>query len=158
MTLVKFSPFRRNHLDRWHTRPSIDSLWSEVNDLFDHFQSGTAKTSSTFGFVPAVDIKESEKEITLHAELPGLTEKDVELTIHDGVLTIKGEKKYETKKENENNFVVERSFGTFSRSFALPTEVEEEKVQAKFAKGVLNVTLPKSTTVTSQKKITIQGE
>ena len=93
MTLVKFSPFRKQGLDRVGVDPSFGSLWSEVNDLFNHFQTGVSSSSQAMGFVPAIDVKETPKALLLHAELPGLSEQDVDVSIHEGVLTLKGEKK-----------------------------------------------------------------
>jgi HSP20 family protein len=93
---------------------------------------------------PAIDVSENEKEITLTAELPGLEEKDVDLTIRDGVLTLKGEKKYEHKEEKEDTHVMERRYGSFQRMMPLPDSVDEAKIEAKFDKGVLTVTMPKT--------------
>ena len=89
------------------------------------------------------DIGEGEKAIEIAAEMPGMDEDDVELTLSDGLLTIKGEKKAESKKEDKNYYLAERRYGAFQRSFRLPDTVQEDKVKASFDKGVLKVTLPK---------------
>lgn len=97
------------------------------------------------GFVmPSIDLHEGETAYTLTAELPGLDEKDVELNVHDGVLTLKGEKRYEKASGEENARMVERHYGSFERSFTLPSSVDEAKIDAKFDKGVLKVTMPKN--------------
>jgi HSP20 family protein len=93
---------------------------------------------------PAVDLSEDENEITVKAELPGLEAKDVELTLDQGVLTIRGEKKFEGEEKKENYHRIERSYGSFVRSVPLPRAVKSDKVKAKFDKGVLTVTMPKA--------------
>lgn len=93
---------------------------------------------------PAVDVSEDGKEVTVKAELPGLEAKDVELTLESGVLTIRGEKKFEGEEKKENYHRIERSYGSFVRAVPLPREVKSDKVKAKFDKGVLTVTMPKA--------------
>ncbi|HBR06435.1 MAG TPA: Hsp20/alpha crystallin family protein [Desulfovibrio sp.] len=93
---------------------------------------------------PAVDVSEDDKEVTVKAELPGLEAKDVELTLESGVLTIRGEKKFEGEEKKENYHRIERSYGSFVRAVPLPREVKSDKVKAKFDKGVLTVTMPKA--------------
>ena len=92
---------------------------------------------------PAIDVKETETGLAVTAELPGMTEQDVELSIDDDVLTIKGEKKSESTKEEKGWHVQERSYGSFVRTLQLPFSPKPEDVTAEFAKGVLNVTVPK---------------
>ena len=92
---------------------------------------------------PDVNIAESESAYHITAELPGLDEKDIELLLSDGVLTLKGEKKAEREDKNKDYHLTERRFGTFRRSFALPVDIDEQHVAAKFSKGVLSVKLPK---------------
>lgn len=105
---------------------------------------------------PAVDVSETDKEIAVTAELPGIEPKDVEITLDKGLLTIRGEKKFEEEEKKENYHRIERSYGSFTRSISLPAEVDESKVKAKFDKGVLNVTMQKSKTAKT-KKIPIQS-
>ncbi len=90
-----------------------------------------------------LDVKEDEKAYHVTAELPGLAEQDVEVTYDDGVLTIRGEKKAERDEQKETWHIVERSYGSFARQLALPPGIAEDKIEAKFEKGVLNVTMPK---------------
>jgi HSP20 family protein len=96
--------------------------------------------------MPRVDVSESENEYEVTAELPGIDEKDVELTLADNVLTIRGEKKVEReeKDKDKNYYMSERSFGSFRRAVPLPAEVDEDRVEANFKNGVLTVHLPKS--------------
>jgi HSP20 family protein len=118
--------------------------------------------TSTFDFKqPKVDVAETEKAFDITAELPGLDEKNVEVVLADGVLTIKGEKKEEKEEKDEakNYHLVERSYGSFQRSFSMPENVKENDISADFSKGVLKITLPKKkpgTSTNSQKKIKIK--
>jgi HSP20 family molecular chaperone IbpA len=90
-----------------------------------------------------IDVTENDEAITLTAELPGLAEEDVDLTVRDGVVTLKGEKKHERDEEKDNVHVTERSYGSFQRSMPVPDRVDASKISAKFDKGVLKVVMPK---------------
>jgi HSP20 family protein len=137
----------------------------EMDRLFDDFLGGLPTLSNlrqslpaTQGLTPALDVKETENELVVKADLPGIDEKDVQLTIQDGVLSMRGEKKSERKDERENYHLVERSYGSFQRSIRLPETVDEDKAVARFDKGVLTVTLPKRPEmVKAQKKIEIKS-
>ncbi len=136
---------------------------SEMDRLFDDFFVGVAALSNLRQNLPTaqvitpdLDVKETEK---VKADLPGIDEKDVQLTLQDGVLSIRGEKKSERKDERENYHLVERSYGSFQRAIRLPDTVDEDKVEARFDKGVLTVTLPKRPEmVKAQKKIEIKSK
>jgi len=142
--------------------------WRSFRDEMDRFFDGFAKRFSVPAFesfwsrggnlsVPAVDFTEDEKAYTVTAELPGIEEKDIDVTLNSGMLMIKGEKKQETEEKGKNYYLSERSYGSFQRSFALPEGVDEDKIAANFAKGVLTVTLPKSAEAQkSQKKIEVK--
>ena len=95
-------------------------------------------------FTPRVDVTEDNDNLYVHAEIPGVDKKDINVSVTDGVLTISGEKKNETRDENKNYFRIERTSGSFSRSFTLPTDVMTDKISAEYKDGVLNITLPKS--------------
>jgi HSP20 family protein len=95
-------------------------------------------------WVPSVDVSETEGEYQIKAELPEVKKEDVKVTVEDGVLTIQGERKHEKEEKGKKYHRVERSYGSFVRSFTLPDLVDEEKVKAEFKDGVLNVQLPKS--------------
>jgi HSP20 family protein len=112
-------------------------------DLFD-LESVRRAPAALGGSAPAVDVVEKENEYAISAELPGLDEKDVEVTVADGVLTLKGEKKEEREEKTKDYYLSERSFGSFRRSFRLPDDVDVAKIDASFRKGVLRLTLPKS--------------
>jgi HSP20 family protein len=99
---------------------------------------------------PAIDIAEKGTAYELTAELPGMDDKGIEVTVSDNVLSIKGEKKEEKEQKDKNYHLSERRYGSFQRSFDLPTGVDAAKIEAQFAKGVLTVTLPK--TAEAQKK------
>ena len=100
---------------------------------------------------PAVDVRESDTAYEVTAELPGLSKKDVKITFDNGVLTFKGERQLEESSDEGNVHRLERSYGSFSRSFVLPTEVETEKVDATFESGVLTIKLPKVERARSRK-------
>lgn len=133
------------------------SLRTEMDRLFDRFAGGFGMPSLGRMFdmapavrteftvpMPAVDVSEDAAGYTITAELPGLEEKDVEVTLRDDVLTIKGEKTAETEKTEKNTYLSERSYGAFQRAFVLPAGVDAEKITASVAKGVLTVMVPKT--------------
>jgi HSP20 family protein len=140
------------------------SLHREMNRLFDDVLRGTFGVPSREGqggqggtLMPHIDVSETDKELKIRAELPGVTEKDVEVTLNDDVLTIRGEKKVERTNEQENYHFVERSYGTFQRSLRVPYQVEPDQVQARFEHGVLTVTLPKSEQQQRSRRIQVQA-
>ena len=105
--------------------------------------------------MPAVDIYETEHDLTLKAELPGVDPKDIEARVEDGTLYLKGERKFEKESKKENYHRIERTYGSFMRSFALPTSVDADKVSAEYKDGVLTLTLPKKEEAKA-KTITVQ--
>lgn len=117
----------------------------EMDRMFDDFFGGTLRPAHAGwqAITPAVDIDETDKEMVVTAELPGVNEKDVEVNLAGDILTIKGEKKAEHEQKNGDSYYMERRFGSFSRSVRLPFEVKDEKVDAKFKDGVLTIHLPK---------------
>jgi HSP20 family protein len=111
------------------------------------------------GSAPAVDLVEKENAYDLHVELPGMDEKDVQLGIREDVLTISGEKKGETEEERRGYHFSERRFGAFRRSFRLPEDVDQDKIEASFRKGLLTITLPKNPEAAKgEKKIEVKAE
>jgi HSP20 family protein len=126
------------------------SLQREVDRLFDDFGRGFPTLSwPTFpsigkqDMMPSMDVTETDKEIELTAELPGLEEKDVQVNLADNVLTIRGEKKAEKEEKDKNYHLVERSYGSFERSIELPEGIDPAGIKASIAKGLLKVTVPK---------------
>jgi HSP20 family protein len=132
---------------RW--RPSRDLLGirDEMNRLFDNFFSGLPERRSGLlegEWAPSIDIAETDNEIVVTAELPGVDQKDVDITITDDVLTLKGEKKEEKEIKKENYHRIERSYGGFQRTVTLPTGVQADKAKATYKDGVLTVNVPKT--------------
>lgn len=143
-----FDSFFGRSLMRWPR-----SLFDWEPELFRGF-----RTRAPLIRAPQVDVRESDKEYVIEAELPGMSEKDVELVLKDDVLTLKGEKKSEREEEEEEYHIAERSWGAFERSFRLPEGVDRDKVSAKFKNGVLTVTLPKTEKARKEiKKIAIKS-
>ena len=130
----------------------LTALQRRMNRMFDDFFGDFGDlaagplgilTRTGASFMPRMDVSETDKDITITAELAGMDEKDVEVTLQDDVLTIKGEKKTERDEKDQRSFVSERSYGTFSRSIALPDGVETDSIDASFKRGVLTVRLTK---------------
>ena len=142
------------------------SLHREMNRLFDDVLRGAALPAAAGSqgqgevgtFVNAsMNVSETDKELRITAELPGVTEQDIDVSLDDDVLTIRGEKKLERNDEKENFHFVERSFGTFQRSLRLPYAVDPEQVRASFENGVLTVTVPKTGRQERSRRIQVQG-
>lgn len=122
------------------------SLQREIDRLFDDFTRGFPNFASVPGngkLMPMTDVTETDKEIEITAELPGLEDKDVQINLADNVLTIRGEKKSEKEQKDKNYRMVERSYGAFERSIELPEGVNADAIKASISKGVLTVTVPK---------------
>jgi len=135
----------------------------EINALFDNFFRGGFESepfeSRMGAFAPHIDVSESDKEIKVSAELPGMDEKDIDVLLQNNMLTVKGEKKEEKEDKGKDYYHMERSYGSFSRTIPLTVEVQSEKVAATFKKGVLTVILPKSEkAVKATKKVAIKAE
>lgn len=131
MALIKFEPLRE-----------LESLNNRIMRMFGDFPG---ITDMAFNFNPKVDISENEKNFIVEAEIPGVKKEDMKISLQENILTISGEKKTETSEKKEKNFYrSERSYGTFTRSFTLPEEVNPDKVDAKFENGVLRITLEKA--------------
>jgi HSP20 family protein len=130
-------------------------LRNQINRVFDDFwgESWLApRHEIAAGFWPQVDVTETDKEIKVSAEIPGVEAKDIDVSVEDGMLTIKGEKKYEREEKEKGQYRMERSYGSFQRSIELPAEVDESKAKAEFKKGVLRLTLPKRPGTQSRRK------
>lgn len=129
MSLVKWDPFRE--LNAFNER-----LGTFLGRGWDSPPSMTA-------WNPSVDVFENDNDVVFKAELPGMNAKDIEVKLENNVLIIKGERRFEKETDEKNYHRIEREYGTFSRSFALPTAVNADKVTAEFKDGILKVTLPK---------------
>jgi HSP20 family protein len=120
------------------------SLQERMNRIFDESYRGRQGAEDWMGgsWAPAVDIYEQNGNIVLQAELPGLDPKDVDVRVENNVLTLRGQRKLEENVKQDNYHRVERSYGSFTRSFTLPSQVDTEKIQASYKDGVLRLTLP----------------
>jgi HSP20 family protein len=155
-SIKKSVPVKREERD-------IFSLFrDEMNRLFDNFFRGfeIEPFETRLGtFSPSVNVVEDEKEIRVSAELPGINEKDIDVSLSRDSLTIRGEKKEEKEDKGKNYYRMERSYGSFTRTIPLPTEIDTDKVKAQFKKGILTVTLPKTAkAIKETKKIPVKAE
>jgi HSP20 family protein len=133
VTIVRWEPFRE-----------LSSLQTEMNRLFNAaFDTPTGGNGGTRRWTPAMDLLETEEHFVLRADLPGMTESDVNIELEDNVLTVSGERQAEHEDKREGFYRVERAFGTFSRSLTLPKGIDGESVRAAFHNGVLEVRIPK---------------
>jgi HSP20 family protein len=133
-------------LIRWEPAREINSLQQEMNRLFNtFFDAPTTGGTSSAGrrWVPAMDLVETDDHFVLRADLPGLSDGDIELSLEDNVLTVSGERKAEHEERREGYYRVERATGSFSRSLTLPDGVDGDAISARFDKGVLEVRIPK---------------
>ena len=142
---------------RWEPFSNLVTAQQEFDRLFkDAFTPFFGEGElSTHTWAPPVDIYETENDIVLKAELPGVDPKDVEVRVEDSTLYLKGERKFEKEVKNESYHRVERSYGSFARSFSLPNSINAEKVKAEFKDGLLTLTLPKREEA-KPKKVTIE--
>ena len=134
-----------NNVTRWN--PAVAYLNREpFARLFENFlnEAVQGEEVSNRNWVPPVDIQETEEGYRLQAELPGLTKEDIDITLENNVLRLSGERKFERDVKKENFHRVERTYGTFSRAFSLPQQVNAEGVQAGFENGVLTILVPKA--------------
>lgn len=120
----------------------MDAIEQRMRRLMGRWPAGEVETA--LDWIPSMDLVETDGRFELAVELPGIKPEDVELTVEDNILTIRGEKKEEQKKEEGKWHLWERSYGSFERSFTLPRGIDERQVKADFAEGVLKVMLPKS--------------
>ena len=131
-------------LVRWDPGRELDALQSDVSRVFDtFFGTRSGNGVATRRWVPAMDLVEDDEHLVLRADLPGLTEEDVNVEVKDGVLTVSGERRAEEKTEEKGYHRVERSYGSFSRSLSIPEGIDPEQVSADFDNGVLEVRIPK---------------
>lgn len=153
------------------TRESVPDVWrsfrSELDRLFDRFDVGFRmplmrrmfdlepffRPETSFGFnVPAVDVSEDDQAYKITAELPGMDEKNIEVSLSSDSLVLSGEKRQEKEEKDKSHFLSERCYGSFQRAFRLPDGIDRDKIAATFVKGVLTVTLPKTVEAQKQQK------
>ena len=133
MNVVQYAPFR-----------GLSTLQDQVNRLFNEsIVRGHGEESAITTWAPAVDIYETPNELVVKADLPEVEEKDIDIRVENNLLTIRGERKFEKSVSEDNYLRVERTYGSFSRSFSLPNTVNAEAIHAEYKNGVLTVNLPK---------------
>ncbi len=132
-------------ISRWDPFRDLSVLQERMNRLFEDAGRGWKgdEPSATTTWSPAVDIFETQDEIVVKAELPGVDRKDISLHLENNVLTLKGERRFEKETKEENYHRIERAYGGFSRAFSIPGTVDEEKIRAEYCDGVLKIALPK---------------
>jgi len=141
--LTRWEPFRT----RWDPFNELEEMEKRLATLFGRAplrKNGDKEVMTVAEWAPLVDITEDEKEYVIKAELPEVKKEDVKLTVHDDVLSISGERKYEKEEKGKKYHRVERAYGSFTRSFTLPEDADASKVAADYKDGVLKVHLPKS--------------
>lgn len=143
MAIIRYNPLRE-----------MMGLSDRLNRMFEEMSGFNADNEITGSWTPAVDVYESENAIEIKADLPGMTEKDIDVSVENNTLTIKGERKFENEEKRENYHRVERQYGSFYRSFQLPNTVDVSKINANFKNGILELALPKREE-TKPKKISI---
>ncbi|HKW35810.1 MAG TPA: Hsp20/alpha crystallin family protein [Candidatus Acidoferrum sp.] len=131
-TIARFEPFR-----------GVTTLQDQINRLFNDTFERTGEQSNLSAWAPAVDIYETEHELVVKADLPDVDSKDLDIRVENNLLTIRGERKFEKKVDEENYLRVERSFGSFARSFTLANTVNPDAIKAEYQNGVLTLTIPK---------------
>ncbi|HCL56577.1 MAG TPA: hypothetical protein DHW82_06165 [Spirochaetia bacterium] len=137
---------------------AFNSLQDRINGVFDDF-FGDLRSNQLWqcDFLPKVDVEEDQKAFLVKAEIPGMKKEEIEVELKDNVLTIKGEKKEEKEEKKEKKiYVKERVYGSFERSFSLPSEVEAENIKASFKDGVLMIEIPKAEPLRNSKKIEVK--
>ncbi len=134
MAIVRWDPFR-----------DLSMLQDRMNRLFDDAGRPwrTDEPAATTSWSPSVDIFETEGEIVVKAELPGMDRKDIQLNLENNVLSLRGERKFQKETKDDNYHRIERSYGVFSRAFSIPATVDEERIRADYKDGVLKIVLPK---------------
>ncbi len=135
MAVIRWDPFR-----------DLNSLQDRMNRLFEETNRGSRvdDPSSASAWSPAVDIHETDAEIVVQAELPGMDRKDIELNLENNVLILRGNRQFEKEAKDENYHRIERAYGVFSRSFSIPAVVDAAKIRADYKNGVLTIALPKT--------------
>ena len=141
MRLVRFNPYR-----------DTNSMQDRISRLFGDISRQTGGDETAWGaWAPPVDIFEKDECLVLKAELPGMQEKNIDVQVENGILTLRGERVREDEVGNENFHQVERFYGSFTRTFALPTTVDVPKIHASYKDGVLEVVLPKAETAKAKR-------
>ena len=155
MAITDMIPWKKEKTEpsthREQEEGALQDLRSQMNRMFDDFFQSPFGMRPFFGesgflgdFAPQMDVSETDKEIAVSAELPGLGPEDIHITVDQNSLTISGEKRAEKENKGQRYYRLERSYGSFHRSIALPDQVDEDKIEASFKRGVLKIRLPKT--------------
>jgi len=147
MAIIRWDPFRD-----WLT------LRERMNRLFEESypQREEERGLAAAAWAPSVDIRETDKELVLTAELPGIDEKDVEINVEGNTLSLKGKREFEKETKEEDYHRIERSYGSFYRSFGLPSYVDQDKIEAEFEDGLLKIAMPKKAELKPKKVIVLK--
>jgi len=129
-------------ISRWYPIREVASLQDRVNSIFQDF-AGDNQSVTAASFAPAVDVYENAEKLVLKLDVPGIKEEDLDIRVENQTLTVRGERKFESEEKEENFHRIERRYGSFYRSFSLPTSVDTENVQANYEAGVLKLELKK---------------
>ncbi|MCJ7488053.1 MAG: Hsp20/alpha crystallin family protein [Candidatus Aminicenantes bacterium] len=142
MAIIKWDPYR-----------DIVTLRDRMNRLFEDMSGPRPEEKDIMGgtWAPSVDIYENENEVVLAAEIPGVDEKDVVIKVEDNNLTLRGERRFEKETQEENYHRIERSYGSFFRSFALPSYIDQDRIEAEHENGVLKIRMPKRAEIKPRK-------
>lgn len=142
MALTHWRPFRG--LRRWEPFGEVDTFKKEMDSLFENFLSGFGRDTDGLAFIPSAEIDETDTEFYLKLEIPGISPDDLEIEVTDDAVAITGERKSETKSEEDNRLRSEFYYGKFERYIPLPSQIQRANVMAEYKDGILNLTLPKS--------------
>jgi len=163
MELNDLVPFRhrRRSAARSTDLSPFERMHEEMDRLFDDFLpqfSGARELEGRVGALALIDLSETDDALEIKADLPGMQEEDIDVTLRDNALVISGERKHETEEKKKNYYRSERAYGAFTRSIPLPCEVDDDRIEAQFKKGVLTVHMPKSPAAReNQRKIEIRA-
>jgi HSP20 family protein len=138
MSLIKFNPRERDVF------ADLFNMQKDMNRMLTNFWGNDADLGSVQGWYPAVDVAETKDEFQVKVEVPGMNKDDLKIKLQENVLTVQGEKKQETETKEQNYHRMERSYGSFCRSFRLPSLVKADKIDANYKDGVLSIKLPKA--------------
>lgn len=131
-------------IEPWRPFRELGALREEMDKLWNRFFEWPSSEPSRGEWIPFLDVSETKDNIVVRAEVPGMDPKDIDVSYADGVLTVRGEKKQEKEEKDENYHMMERRYGSFSRSIRLAHEIESDKIKADYKDGVLKISLPKS--------------
>ncbi|MEJ2366956.1 MAG: Hsp20/alpha crystallin family protein [Acidobacteriota bacterium] len=143
-------------LMRWSPMREIVGMQDQMNRLMRDFFGQGAEEMEYGNWIPAADLKEEENQFTVSLEVPGMKKEDIEINMENNVLTVRGERKFQSESQKENYHRIERAYGKFSRSFSMPTHVNSDAIAASYKDGMLEIVIPKAEE-SKPKRIAIKG-